>query len=105
MFNRDDYMSKRCSHREYYAQLVNDHIRGIVKRRIGVETIRKSEGVRFNDIPLPIWDGLQQLISRSVYRDFGKEYLQSMGMNGLSLCNTVCTAKEAARQIKEEMEV
>lgn len=94
MFTRKDYVhDRKCSHREYYAQFVNDNTKQYVSRVIGVDKILNSTDEHFNDIALRNWDCLTGLPLNSIYEQVGDYH---------TLGNQVCIAKEAARQIKEE---
>ena len=94
MFTRKQYMNDECSHREYYAQLVSDHIRDSVLRRFGLERIRNSlkEDQHLNNIPLHLWDSLADCVSFSKYEELG---------DFETLAGCVCALKEAARQVAE----
>ena len=83
-YSRKDYTSNVCTHRQYYAQFVTEQIINIVKMNIGLKTILNSTDRHMNDIALSKWDYLHGIIA---------------GANSLS--DTVCIAKEAARQIRE----
>lgn len=85
---REEYMNavdKAAAHRQYYGQFVSDTVRQVVASRIGRAAILASTDPHFNDIPLKRWDDLYPVLHRA----------------GWSLSDVVCTAKEAARQIKE----
>ena len=94
MFTRQDYMSNKCSHREYYAQFVTPYIKAVVLKRF--PRIAESTDEHFNDTPLAHWDALSNTLKSHLalpeYGD-GKKYY--------SLGSAVCILKEAARQIKE----
>jgi len=84
-YTRDDYMSGKCTHSEYYGQYVNTAVRGFVLNVIGEKMLRGSTDKNFNDIPLVMWDRMHPYLVR-----FAPDN---------SLCASVCLAKEAARQI------
>ncbi len=97
MFTRDDYMQKKCSHREFYAQFVTTSLRDLVRSRIGEVAIKASIDDHLNDIPLCRWDAMQNLIIPRIHTVH-----KQMGYSGgASLSDCVCVAKEAAKQIKE----
>ena len=104
---RQDYLAHRCTHREYYAQFVNESTRLSVRACIGVERLLASTDEHFNDIPLHEWDslcGFHQSGSRitgSPRLPVSGRWLE-LGEGGPSLSSLVCVAKEAARQLVDE---
>ena len=98
MITRKQYMNNECTYREYYGQFVNSSVKNIVANHIGVERIKKSTDDSFNDIPLNQWDALNS----SILNIAGRAIANANGTGGISLSDSVCTAKEAAKQIKEE---
>ena len=96
MYTRKQYMSKECSHNEYYGQFVDTSLRDTVKQFIGIERIMKSKDESFNDIELKRWDALAPLIRTHC----GRSIARANETGGISLSDCVCTAKQAARQIK-----
>lgn len=95
-YTRNRYMSGEVSHSDYYGQFVGASLRHDVGRIIGVDRIKSSEDPHFNDIPLKEWDNMTGLVR--VY--CGRAIADASGTGGISLSDTVCIAKEAARQIK-----
>jgi len=95
MIPRSDYMENKVDHRTYYAQFVNTSVISIVSTAIGERRICASEDPNLNDIPLREWDRLHHAIGLLV----GKQLRDIDGC--VSLCNTCCVAKEAARQIQD----
>ena len=91
MYTRKDYMNNECSHREYYAQFVNQSVISRVLSVIGKDKILASNDEHLNDIPLNLWDSMGATHS---------EALRACG-DSPSLAGYVCIRKEAARQIKE----
>ena len=92
IFTRKDYMSNKCTHEEYYGQLVTQNIRDHVARAIP-DAIVKSKDPTFNDIPLHTWDRISEYsVPNSEFKKLG-DFRTSMGL--------VCVFKEAARQIRE----
>lgn len=96
MYTRYDYMTGTIDHHTYYDQF-GKLILPLVAKTIGVETIVDSVDEHFNDIPLRRWDGMHSAIARSAA---GKALREANG-GGLSLSDTVCTAKAAARIIRD----
>lgn len=97
MFTREQYLNRECTHRKYYGQFVNSSTISWVKTRIGKEALKRSTDKHFNDIPLRMWDAFHPHLSfnKQVFSDCNN------GSRGFSLSDTVCIAKEAARQICE----
>ncbi len=96
-FSHEDYINKKCTHREYYAQFVTKGIKVMVESRIGLQRILNSKDEHLNDIPLAEWDRLagcrmsgSQLIGTPTPR-----------IDDGSLSSAVCTFKEAAKQLIE----
>lgn len=83
-FTRDDYMSKKCSHHEYYLQWVTEATKQLVLSRFK-DRIKTSTNEHFNDIPLVEWDNLTPCLYH--YPDN-------------SLASKVCILKAAAREIR-----
>ena len=75
------------THRDHFAQFVTQQNIDFVVRAIGAKKILNSTDFYLNDIPLKKWDRLAPGFMR----------------NGFSLADCVCTAKEAARQYKENV--
>lgn len=106
MFNRKDYLEKRCTHDEYYSQFVTRRLIYYVKKYIGDDRIKKSTDPYFNDIPLSIWDAMSSvasLINTKLWKQcenvtYGEEYKNNFLW---SKASQVCIAKQAARIIKE----
>lgn len=99
----DDYSAlddagRVALHRAYYAQFVTPSIIDYVRQLIGEQAIKTSVDPHFNDIALSKWDHLDILI-RPIGARINKEI---NGQSAWSVSDTVCVAKEAARQIKEQ---
>ena len=95
-WTRGSYMTKECTHSEYYGQFVTEWTKKIVLSRIPAERIARSTDPHFNDIPLYIWDEMHPAIQTGITTD-----MRNVGADN-SLSTSVCIAKETARQIKEE---
>lgn len=92
MKTRKQYMNNECTHREYYAQFVSKSTAQLVARMIGAKNLLTSTDPHLNDIPLTRWDQLDPYVRRP-------SQLAATGYTGgWSLSDSVCTAKEAARQ-------
>lgn len=107
MFNRKQYMANECSHDEYYSQFVNQGILQTVRSVIGTDRIAKSKDKHFSDIPLYEWDMLHNRIIMQIdvnlFKElnnatYAAEYRDSFI---ISLSDTVCIAKQAAKIIRE----
>ena len=98
MKTRKDYMSGVVTHREYYGQFVNNQIKQLVSNSIGMKSIINSKDKHLNDIELSRWNRL----SFSIKQICGDKLRLINGPGGVSLSDTVCVAKEAAKQIKDE---
>jgi hypothetical protein len=96
---RQEYMAHPGpeEHRKYYGQFVTPEIKAYVRDRIGYETLKRSTDPHMNDIPLHRWDAMHRMAPPSTWRAF-----KDVGDAGVSLGNSVCLHKEAARQILEE---
>jgi len=91
MFTRSDYMSKVCTHDQYYSQFVNDAVRARVSNSIGLDRILRSTCEHMNDIGLNSWD-IIGITSHTA------DKVRAAGDN-ITLAVAVCINKAAARQI------
>jgi hypothetical protein len=92
VYTRKDYMSNKCTHEEYYGQLVTQGIKDHVVRAIP-DAIVKSKDPSFNDIPLDTWNRIGAYsVPNAEFKKLG-DFKTAMGV--------VCVLKEAARQIKQ----
>lgn len=88
---RTDYLEKRCTHREYYAQFVNQKTLLVVQRHIGLTRLQQcNPDNHLNEIHLAVWDALPHWCNPLAPAG---DYLTAAGW--------VCIAKEAARQLLE----
>lgn len=102
MITRKDYLAS-SNHRAYYAQFVTPAVRLVVERRIGLAALVASKDPHMNDIPLAKWDAMAGAIHRACNtKALGEAEGFEPGKHGWSLSTSVCIAKEAARQLKEE---
>jgi len=96
-----DAAERASMHRTYYAQFVSDSLRNSVVSVIGEAAILRSVDPHMNDIPLRLWDNLDHFI-----RPIGARINNRInGSSVWSLSDTVCVAKEAARQFKDSHNV
>lgn len=98
-FTRDDYLSNRCSHAEYYGQFDSPDVRRAILRVFPMSYLMSSTDPHFNDIRLSRWDTIR----------LPKETLCKLSVaNGhetsivYSLSDVVCLAKTVARLIVAE---
>lgn len=104
-FTRADYMNKRCTHREYYAQFVTPYVRQIVSQRVGIDKLKASKDPHFNDIPLSVWDSFW--VARvpggmCIRPPMSITELLGLADEGNSASTGTCILKEAARQLVEQ---
>lgn len=97
-YTRKDYMAHKCTHDEYYSQFVDDSILDLVSSYIGRRAITKSTDPHFNNIELSRWDNLHL----PILLHCGALLARGNSSGGVSLSDTVCVAKAAARMIKLE---
>ena len=96
IYTRKDYMTNKCTHEEYYGQLVTQVMKDHIARAIP-QSLARSTDPHFNDIPLSTWDRLGMMYGlRSEFKELG-DFRSKAGI--------VCVLKEAARQVKEEIRV
>lgn len=119
MYTRSDYMSNKCTHREYYAQFVNEATRARVLQSFSIETLRKSyaQDEHFNTklTPMKTWDAMGGYVWRVIHGEqvavqqprtsadilpIDYTLLRETG-EGASNATLVCIYKEAARQLVE----
>jgi hypothetical protein len=93
---RSDYLSGKCTHREYYAQFVSSDTLAKVKRRFGIDKLVEAYGkdASFNTIPLSTWDILSYKPLLKIPMKLCDDYLTVSG--------GVCIFKEAAKQLVEK---
>lgn len=99
-YTRKQYLNDEVDHQTYYAQFATPAVIGLVGQVIGRDRILASEDPHLNDIPLRLWDSLHHSILNLV----GSAINTANGGNGISLSDTVCTAKAAARMIQNAAE-
>jgi len=94
VFTRKDYMTKVCSHSEYYAQFVTKAIKAVVLSEFSISTLKVEiqKDRHLNTLPLKRWDLLADRIT------LNRKFLNEVGEIDTP-CSKVCTLKEAARQL------
>lgn len=93
VYTRKDYMSSKCTHREYYGQLVTQSIKDHLNCAIP-DSIAQSTHEVFSDISLDTWDRI------GATYDLRNEF-ESLG-DFRTQAGIICVLKEAAQQIREE---
>jgi hypothetical protein len=102
MITRDDYVSGRNTHDEYYSQFIGDLAVSYVVNTIGKKLIESSTDEHMNNIPLSMWDRLQMhlLINRDFWRSANLH--DNKSTFPWSASDNVCLAKAAAQIHKEK---
>lgn len=103
IYNRTDYLNKKCTHHEYYRQLINASTREIVLANFTVDELRiaiQSEN-GLSSIPLKSWDNIAERFTFK-YKN-GQVSFHMLG-DYPTLAGLVCLLKETARVIIEEQE-
>ena len=95
MFTRKDYLKGKCTHREYYAQFVDEPLRHYVQLSVGFDVICNSTEPAFADVPLYRWERTVESCNRHA------SYRLTEAGDFQSMATGVCIAKEAAQQIKD----
>lgn len=95
MFTRKDYMSGKCTHDQYYGQMIIESSAvSVVSSLFTLDELRKAyaENKDFNTIPLQIWDNAAKLLSTNFrkYEDIP------------TLAGDVCILKRAAKFLVDE---
>jgi hypothetical protein len=107
---RKSYMDGIVTHREYYGQFVNEHVKRTLLMYIPKEDILASTDKHLNDIPLIKWDRLSGY-SRWPREGFNlhgqpasmvRQLSMANAGGGVSASDLVCVYKEAAKQVQEE---
>ena len=107
MFTRKDYLDKKCTHRQYWAQFVTRSMRELVRRRIGLERLQSSSNEYFSDVTtLSAWDEMKNatftMLDQQKWREIQYPEYTDPGSIGWSSSDNTCLLKEAARQLVEE---
>lgn len=89
---RNEYIERRMTHDEFYGWLADQiDVKTIIGMgRITIPMLLASTDYHLNDIPLALWDGLDQTIRPQAHR---------AGMKSWSMGDTVCVAKTVARKL------
>lgn len=107
IFTRAAYMSfssfeytaeeRMKAHRKYYAQFVNAAVIEFVVYVIGKDKILASTDPHMNDIPLKLWDNMHTRLPLQP-----GIFQKLTGSNFYSMSDSICIAKEAAKQYQEQ---
>lgn len=84
-------------HDKYFGQFVVPSVKEYVRRTIGERILRSQDPKNFNDIPLRVWDSMHGVIVTIC----NAKVTEAQGY-GMSLSDSVCIAKAAARRIVRE---
>ncbi len=95
MFTRKDYLEGRCSHRDFYGQIVERAGLVFPSDHALVQRARRSTDPHYNDIPLALWGSAAVSAKPAITRA-----LKETG-DFWSLAGGVCTIKEAVRRVVE----
>jgi hypothetical protein len=95
LISRLDYMNKKATHEEYYAQFVTQGVLDRVKSAFSRRALEAGKNEHFNNIPLEYWDRLMSVVPFEIA---GK--LKACG-DYPTKAGIVCILKEAARQMLE----
>jgi len=94
-YTRQDYLDEKCTHSEYYSQFVSTWCKQYVAEQIGKDKLVSNIDPHMNDIPACKWDALHWEIALDPHVSETLRRVQDT--DGLTMSNTVCIAKEAAR--------
>lgn len=96
-FDRADYMSKKCSHHEYYSQFVTQGMKDIILSKYTPEQLKAcyEQDRNLNNIPLKWWDSYEGFFKQHIARTNKR----LNGQNTWSSCEHTCSMKAAALQI------
>lgn len=99
LITRDDYMSNKATHDEYYNQFVTEGIKNIVLSRFTKDQLTKAyrQDKNFNTLALRYWDELANAFLSHGTRERLKECGDSYSLGG-----GVCILKQAAKHIVNE---
>jgi hypothetical protein len=84
-------------HDKYYGQFVVPLVKEYVRRTLGECILRSQDPKNFSDIPLRVWDSMHGVIVKIC----NAKVTEAQGY-GMSLSDSVCIAKAAARRIVRE---
>ena len=98
-FTRYDYLSKQCTHAEYFGQFGSPAVRRAILRVIPMSDLMASRDPHMNDIKLSRWDNirldgeaLRKLTIANGHADASGHYVYAQS-------DIVCLAKEVAKRM------
>jgi hypothetical protein len=92
IITRNDYMQdSKNLHIDYFFQFATESTKSILKSRIGIDRIKKSENPHFNDIPLKLWDELPGFVNSNKLKLAGESF---------TLSTKICIYKSIAHKIR-----
>jgi hypothetical protein len=96
MYTRQDYLSHKCTHSEYYSQFVTSHTLKLVNDIFGKDHLKEcyTKDQNLNNIPLYKWDNLALFVNCD-------KALKECG-DFSSLAGKVCILKESAKILISE---
>ena len=100
MIYRQDYMDGKATFREYYGQFVTDEVKSWVLRHFTKDQLRHSTDYHMNDLPLSVW---LRIIPQPV--PYSIDQKLAAANDYATQAVLVCIAKEAARQIVDDIVV
>ena len=100
-YTRAQYLARKCTHTEYFAQFVTPALTQAVVVAIGAKKLAAAKDKHLNDIPLHRWDALNDLIMAHCLRAVNAAEGRPEGPYCWSLSETVSIAKCAAHMWKE----
>lgn len=101
-FTRNDYMSNRCSHAEYYGQFDSPAVRNAILRVIPMSDLMASRDPYMNDIKLSRWDSIR--LDRETLRNLTIANGHPTGTSLVySKSDIVCLTKTIASRMVSEI--
>lgn len=96
MYTRQDYLDHKCTHREYYAQFVNDLQKRMIFEVWSAKELARAwednEAFNTHETKVERWDRIACPIDHRIMDEAGEHSAKAM---------RVCVLKEAAKQIVE----
>jgi hypothetical protein len=93
LISRLDYMNKKASHEQYYAQFVTPGVLNRIKNAFSRKDLEAGKDDHFNNIPLQYWNELMPVVPYEIVNK-----LNACG-DSPTLAGVVCILKEGARQL------
>ena len=96
-YTKKDRLEGRCSHREFFAQFVDQAIIQLVHNLVGTGRVMSSKDEWFRDIHAKKWRSIARFVPAT-------PIFRANGSGGVSISDRVCVLKEAASQIREVLD-